>query len=90
MTGLAHISQPCSWMMKLTLMYVPVARNDGTVTYLHPMFQLGREVLDIAGRAIRVGITTEEIDKLVHAACIERNCYPSPLNYYNFPKACCT
>lgn len=23
-------------------------------------------------------------------ACIARNCYPSPLNYYNFPKSCCT
>ena len=23
-------------------------------------------------------------------ACIERNCYPSPLNYCNFPKSCCT
>lgn len=22
-------------------------------------------------------------------ACIERNCYPSPLNYVNFPKSCC-
>jgi hypothetical protein len=23
-------------------------------------------------------------------ACIGRNCYPSSLNYYNFPKSCCT
>ena len=23
-------------------------------------------------------------------ASIERDCYPSPLNYYNFPKSCCT
>uniref|UniRef100_A0AAQ5ZLB9 Methionine aminopeptidase n=1 Tax=Amphiprion ocellaris TaxID=80972 RepID=A0AAQ5ZLB9_AMPOC len=23
-------------------------------------------------------------------ACTARNCYPSPLNYYNFPKSCCT
>uniref|UniRef100_A0A4W3I423 Methionine aminopeptidase n=1 Tax=Callorhinchus milii TaxID=7868 RepID=A0A4W3I423_CALMI len=23
-------------------------------------------------------------------ACLARNCYPSPLNYYNFPKSCCT
>ena len=52
--------------------------------------QLGREVLDIAGAAIRIGVTTEEIDRLVHEACIERDCYPSPLNYYNFPKSCCT
>jgi methionyl aminopeptidase len=49
----------------------------------------GREVLDIAGRALRVGITGDEIDRIVHEACIERDCYPSPLNYYHFPKSVC-
>lgn len=52
--------------------------------------RLGREVLDIAAKAIDVGVTTEEIDRIVHEACIDRNCYPSPLNYYCFPKSCCT
>jgi methionyl aminopeptidase len=52
--------------------------------------KMGREVLDIAGKAIRVGVTTDEIDRVVHEACIERDCYPSPLNYYNFPKSVCT
>ena len=33
------------------------------------MFQLGREVLDVAAQAIAVGVTTEEIDKLVHEVC---------------------
>lgn len=35
-------------------------------------------------------MTTEEIDRVVHEACIERECYPSPLNYHNFPNSCCT
>ena len=52
--------------------------------------ELGREVLDIATSMVKVGITTEEIDIAVHNACIERECYPSPLNYRHFPKACCT
>jgi methionine aminopeptidase len=37
-----------------------------------------------------VGVTTDEIDRVVHEACIERECYPSPLNYHNFPNSCCT
>lgn len=41
-------------------------------------------------RACGVGVTTDEIDRIVHEACIERECYPSPLNYHNFPKSCCT
>eukprot|EP00795_Rhopilema_esculentum_P008636 gene8636-14651_t len=52
--------------------------------------KLAREVLDIAAKAVRVGITTDEIDRIVHEATIERNCYPSPLNYSRFPKSCCT
>lgn len=49
-----------------------------------------REVLDEAARAVAVGVTCDEIDRVVHEACIARNCYPSPLNYRNFPKSCCT
>lgn len=52
--------------------------------------RLAREVLDVAAGMIKPGVTTEEIDHAVHLACIARNCYPSPLNYYNFPKSCCT
>ncbi len=52
--------------------------------------RLGREVLDEAHRACRPGITTDEIDRIVHEACIERGCYPSPLGYGHFPKSCCT
>ena len=49
-----------------------------------------REVLDAAVRMVRPGITTEDIDNLVHAETIARNCYPSPLNYNRYPKSCCT
>jgi len=49
-----------------------------------------RQVLDIAGRIVKAGVTTDEIDAAVHAACMERGAYPSPLNYRNFPKSCCT
>lgn len=52
--------------------------------------RMGREVLDLAGRALRPGITTDEIDRIVHEGCLERDCYPSPLNYYQFPKSVCT
>ena len=52
--------------------------------------RIGREVLDIAGAAVRVGITCDELDRIVHEATIERNAYPSPLNYHRFPKSVCT
>ncbi|KAJ6630770.1 methionine aminopeptidase [Mycena sp. CBHHK59/15] len=52
--------------------------------------RLTREVLDIAAAHVRPGITTDELDEIVHNATIERNAYPSPLNYRNFPKSFCT
>jgi len=57
----------------------------------HLLFlQRGREVLDIAAAAIRPGITTLEIDKIVHHECMQRNAYPSPLGYHMFPRSVCT
>lgn len=64
--------------------------NADEIERMRTVCRLAREVLDIAVRAADVGVTTEEIDEIVHNACIERNAYPSPLNYYHFPKSCCT
>jgi methionyl aminopeptidase len=52
--------------------------------------KLAREVLNEAAKAAAVGVTTDELDRIVHEAAIERECYPSPLNYYKFPKSVCT
>lgn len=51
---------------------------------------LAREVLDIGLAAVRPGITTDDLDRIVHVASIARNGYPSPLNYRSFPKSVCT
>ncbi len=48
------------------------------------------EVLAEAGAAVSPGVTTDEIDAVVHAACIERGAYPSPLGYHGYPKSVCT
>ena len=47
-------------------------------------------MLDEAFNAVAIGVTTDEIDRIVHEASVDRECYPSPLNYYQFPKSCCT
>lgn len=39
---------------------------------------------------VKPGVTTEEIDKAIHEFLISQDAYPSPLNYYNFPRSCCT
>lgn len=67
-----------------------VQLNEKEIEGMRTVCRYAREVLDIAARMVRVGVTPEEIDIAVHEACIERNSYPSPLNYYNFPKSVCT
>lgn len=52
--------------------------------------RIAREVLDAAIRCVRPGMTTDEIDAVVHEETLKRNAYPSPLNYCGFPKSCCT
>lgn len=64
--------------------------TDEEIEGLKVACKLAREVLDEAAKASAVGVTTDEIDRIVHEACIERECYPSPLGYYGFPKSCCT
>jgi methionyl aminopeptidase len=46
--------------------------------------------LDEGHRAVAVGVTTEEIDRIIHEYLIDHDAYPSPLNYYSFPRSCCT
>lgn len=35
-------------------------------------------------------MTTEKIDEIVHEYITSQGAYPSPLNYYGFPRSCCT
>ncbi|KAI9767130.1 MAG: Methionine aminopeptidase 1 [Geoglossum simile] len=75
---------------------VPAKRNKISVLdereqeAMRKVCRLAREVLDIAAREVKPGVTTDWIDKVVHRACIERDSYPSPLNYYHFPRSVCT
>ena len=51
---------------------------------------MARGALDAAHSVISVGVTTEQIDKVVHDYVVGEGGYPSPLNYYGFPRSCCT
>lgn len=67
-----------------------VQLSPNEIKKLRKACRLGREVLNEGRKIIKPGTTTDEIDRVVHDACMERRCYPSPLNYNGFPKSCCT
>jgi len=90
-----HIMKPDYWANGIPVSEQQSDKKISTYTSeqiegIRVACRAGREVLDIAGNALRAGITPDEIDCIVHEACIARGCYPSPLNYYHFPKSLCT
>eukprot|EP01029_Cantina_marsupialis_P027013 TRINITY_DN7411_c0_g1_i1.p1 TRINITY_DN7411_c0_g1~~TRINITY_DN7411_c0_g1_i1.p1 ORF type:complete len:373 (+),score=107.41 TRINITY_DN7411_c0_g1_i1:262-1380(+) len=73
------------------------ARNDPipihteeTITNMREACKIGRAILNIAGKKAAIGVTTDEIDCVVHEECMKRKVYPSPLNYHRFPKSVCS
>lgn len=47
-------------------------------------------VLDYVAQQIHVGMSTGEIDRLVHDFTVAKGAVPAPLNYEGFPKSVCT
>ncbi len=52
--------------------------------------RIAAEVLRLAGEKVAPGVTTEEIDAYIHELFVERETYPSTINYHGYPKASCT
>jgi methionyl aminopeptidase len=52
--------------------------------------QMAAETLLVVGEQIRAGMTTDDINQIVHEDTLRRGAYPSPLNYKGFPKSVCT
>jgi methionyl aminopeptidase len=52
--------------------------------------RLAAQALQEGGRAVRPGVTTDEIDAVVHEFLCDNGAYPSTLGYRQFPKSCCT
>lgn len=66
------------------------ALSGEDIQKMRDVCRFGREIIDAAGAMVKPGVTTDEIDRVVHEESIKRGGYPSPLNYFNFPKSVCT
>jgi methionyl aminopeptidase len=64
--------------------------NEAAINRMRASCKIARQVLDIACASAKPGMTTDQIDVIVHQAIIERGAYPSPLNYHGFPKSVCS
>ena len=51
---------------------------------------INTKVLDEVSKNIKAGMSTEDINTIVHNKTIELGGIPAPLGYEGFPKSCCT
>lgn len=51
---------------------------------------MAAETLVLVGEKLRIGMSTEEINTLVHEDTLRKGGKPAPLNYRGFPKSVCT
>src|SRR3954470_19116613 len=52
--------------------------------------RIAAQALQAGGAAVAPGVTTDEVDRVVHEFLVDHDAYPSTLGYRNFPKSCCT
>ena len=65
-------------------------RSSREIDAMRVACQMAAETLLLVGDKIRPGMTTDEINQIVHEDTVVRGAYPSPLNYRGFPKSVCT
>jgi methionyl aminopeptidase len=51
--------------------------------------RVAAQALAEGGRAVAPGVTTDDIDRVVHEFLLDHGAYPSTLGYKGFPKSCC-
>ena len=68
----------------------PLVKPPEIIAAMRPVGVAAGEMIDAVAAAVAPGVTTDELDAIAHAACIERGGYPSPLGYRGFPKSVCT
>ncbi|MGH3991242.1 MAG: type I methionyl aminopeptidase [Pseudonocardiaceae bacterium] len=51
--------------------------------------RIAAQALAEGGKAVAPGVTTDEVDRVVHELLLDHHAYPSTLGYRGFPKSCC-
>lgn len=65
-------------------------KSPETIEKIRVAGQIAADALVIVGKAIRPGITTDELDRIGHEYIVSQGAYPSCLDYMGFPKSLCT
>ena len=61
-----------------------------TIEKMRVAGQIAAQAMHAAAAVISPGVTTDDLDRVVHEVLIGHRAYPSTLGYRGFPKSCCT
>jgi methionyl aminopeptidase len=68
----------------------PNVQTPETIEKMRVAGRLAAQATVLAGEHCKPGVTTDEIDRVVHEFLVDHGAYPSTLGYKGFPKSCCT
>ena len=64
-------------------------KNERELQSMRKACKITAEARALAGKMVRPGVTTEQIDKAVHDYIVGQGAKPSFLNYHGFPASSC-
>lgn len=67
-----------------------VLQSEQDIQGMRKAGQLAKKVLQLGSTLCEPGVTTNEMDRILHQYIVDHHAYPSPLNYMGFPKSVCT
>jgi len=65
-------------------------KNSDQIEKIRRAGRIAAQAIDLAGAAAVPGVSTDQLDKIVHEFVVSQGAYPSTLGYRNYPKSCCT
>ncbi|HEY6460774.1 MAG TPA: type I methionyl aminopeptidase [Polyangiaceae bacterium] len=65
-------------------------KSPREIDLMRRVCRLAAETLEVVGDKIRPGMTTLEIDTIVHEHTLSQGARPAPLHYKGFPRSVCT
>jgi len=68
----------------------PWVQTPEVIEAMRVASKIAAQALAAGGEVVKPGVTTDEVDRVVHEYLVEHRAYPSTLGYRGFPKSCCT
>ena len=67
-----------------------VLKSDAEIDAMRAAGSLSATLLDLIGEYVKPGVTTLELNDILHDYTVKHGGIPAPLNYKGFPKSICT